>query len=205
MNQIPQSIHAECPECRDETLHRTIKGRMKGKKRLEMVLKCTVCGKVHEEALEAVGQIPVRMIISRGEKSEKVQAEFPEDWELAVGDEFMHEDERLLIKGIEVDGRHVENAVIKDVQTLWTINYDTARVRVSVNRGGRTKSLELEVEPGEEFEVGAEIEIDGMPVMIHSIKLENRTIRRGTATAGNIVRVYCTDKRPPRPGRRRYR
>lgn len=199
MNQIPQSMQTECPDCDDETLHKTLKGRFKGKKQLEMVLKCSKCGKVHEELLEAVSQIPVRMIISRGNKSEKIRVEFPADWDLAVGDEFMHEDERLLVKGIDVAGRRVEAANIKDVQTLWTINYDMAKLKISINRDGKTKSLELEVDLEEEFEVDSEIEIDGSKVTIHSIKLENKRLRRGTATARDIVRVYCTDKRPVRP------
>ena len=197
MEQIPQSMHAECPDCNDETLHKTLKGRMRGKKRLEMLLKCTKCGKVHEEVLEAVGQVSVRMIISRGDKSEKSSTTFSADWELAVGDEFMHEDERLQISGIEVDGRRVEHANISQVQTLWTINYDMAKIKVSINRDGKTKSLELEVDLDEEFEVDSVIEVDGMKVKVHSIKLGNRSIRRGSAAARDIKRIYCTDPRPP--------
>ncbi|MCK5024791.1 MAG: hypothetical protein KAR56_04155 [Thermoplasmata archaeon] len=199
MEQIPQSMHAECPDCNDETLHKTLKGRMRGKKKLEMLLKCTKCGKVHQEVLEAISQVPVRMIISRGDKSEKIRAEFSADWELAVGDEFMHEDEHLQVSGIEVDGRRVENAIITQVQTLWTINYDMAKIKVSINRDGKTRSLELEVSLDEEFEIDSEIEVDGVKVTIHSIKLEDKRLRRGTATARDIVRVYCTDKRPIRP------
>ena len=205
MEQIPQSMHAECQECDDETLHKTLKGRMRGKKKLEMVLKCTECGKVHEEVLEAVGQVQVRLIISRGDLSEKVSAEFPADWELAIGDEFMHDDERLQISGIEVDGKRVQKAGISQVQTLWTINFDMARVKVSINRDGRTKSIELEVDPEEEFEVGSEITVDDIPVEIHSIKLKSHSIRRGTAEARDIKRIYCTDKRPVRRRRSQNR
>ena len=197
MEQIPQSMHVECPDCNDETLHKTLKGRMRGKKKLEMLLKCTKCGKVHEEVLEAISQVPVRMIISRGDKSEKIRAEFSADWELAVGDEFMHEDERLQISGIEVDGRRVETANISQVKTLWTINYDMAKIKISINRDGKTKSLEIEVDPEEVFEVESVIEVDGMKAKIHSIKLTNRSTRKGTAVARDIKRIYCTDPRPP--------
>ena len=197
MEQIPQSMHAECPDCDDETLHKTLKGRMRGKKKLEMLLKCTKCGKVHEEVLEAISQVPVRMIISRGDKSEKIRAEFSADWELAIGDEFMHEDERLQISGIEVDGQRVENASISQVKTLWTINFDMAKVKISINRDGKTKSLEIEVDPEEVFEVESIIEVDGMKAKIHSIKLTNRSTRKGTAVARDIKRIYCTDPRPP--------
>ena len=199
MKQIPQSMQAECPECDDETLHKTLKGRFKGKKQLDLVLKCTKCGKVREETLETVSQIPVRMIISRGDISERVATKFPADWGLAVGDEFMHDDERLLVKGIESGGQRVETCMVKDIKTLWTVNFDMAKIKVSINRNDITRSLELEVDLDEEFLVESEIEVDGVMVTIHSIKLHNKRIRRGTAVARDIVRVYCTDKRPSRP------
>ena len=114
----------------------------------------------------------------------------------------MHEEERLLVKGIESRGQRVKKCLMRDIQTLWTINYDVAKVKVSINRDGKTKSIELEVELDDEFEVESEIEIDGKKVTIHSIKLENKRLRRGKAIARDIVRLYCTDKRPNRP---RYR
>ena len=200
--QIPQSMQAECPECGEETQHRTLKGRMKGKKRLEMVLKCGQCGKVRDEVLELIGKTPVRMIISRGQESEKTSVEFPADWVLSVGDEFMHEDENLQVTGIESGGKRVKSAPVGEIKTLWTMNFDQAKVKVAINRHGRTKSVELYVDPDEEFEIGSEITIDGVPVTIHSIKLQEKRIRRGTANAREIVRVYCTDSRPSRP---RYR
>ena len=93
----------------------------------------------------------------------------------------------------------MEAANIKEVQTLWTINYDMAKIKVSINRNDITRSLELEVDLDEVFEVDSEIEIDGVMVTIHSIKLHDKRIRRGTAIARDIVRVYCTDKRPSHP------
>ena len=203
MQQIPQTIHSECPECGEETLHKTLKGRMKGMNKLEMVLKCSECGNVHKEILEAVAQISVRMIISRGETSERVPTQLPGDWTMKVGDEFMHDEERLQVTGIEKEGRRVDSCPVKDIQTLWTINFDTVSLKVSVNRDGRTKPLELEVDPEEEFEVGTEIEIDDLPLEIHSIKLKTHSIRRGSAEARDIVRIYCTDKRPVKKRRGR--
>lgn len=196
--KVPASVTIECPECGEEALHRTLKGRYQGK-RLKLVLKCGKCGKVHDEVLEPVGQVKVRMIISRGDESEKTVAEFPADWELNVGDEFMQGEERLQVTGIEVGGARVEKAGVGKVQTLWTKNFDRARVFISINRHGRTQSVEILTDPDEEFEVGAEIEVDGTPVIIHSIKVRDDTLRRGAAPARDIVRIYCTDARTRRP------
>jgi uncharacterized Zn finger protein len=203
--QIPASMNYLCPECGEETLHKTLKGRRAGKKRLELVLKCSKCGMVRNEAMEAVRQADVRIIISRGEVSERTTARLPTDWEISVGEEFMHGDENLLVTGIEVKGAKKDSAKTSEIQTLWAKNFDRIRVKIAINRHGRTASTEIMADPDDEFTVEDEMEIDDVPVKIHSIKLKDRTIRRGSADARDIVRVYCTDSRPPRPPRNRGR
>jgi len=204
--QIPASMTIECPECGDEILHKTLKGRHEGKK-LKLVLKCTKCGKIRNEVIESVSQVQVRMIISRHDASERTTVNFPSNWGLAVGDEFMHEDERLMVTGIEVKGARVEAAAIGEIQTLWTKNFDQARVRISVNRRGRTHSIEIMTDPDEEFTIDSVIDVDEIPVRIHSIKTSDAHLRRGSALAREIVRIYCTDIRQARereePPRRR--
>lgn len=196
--QVPQSVTVECAECGEETLHRTLKGRYSGKKRLEMVLKCAKCGKVRNHVLTAIGLVQLKLVISRGDISERTTVQLPADWGLKVGDEFMHEDERLQVKAIEVGGVKVNSAATPDIQALWTISFNTVHVKVSINRHGRTRSLDIETDPEDEFIVGSEIDIDDTPVYIHSIKLKDKTIRRGSAAARDIVRIYCTDAREPR-------
>jgi uncharacterized Zn finger protein len=201
--QIPASMNAECPDCDEETLHKTLKGRFAGKKRLEMVLKCSKCGKVRTEVLEAVGQIKLKMVISRDDVSERTTTELPADWVLHIGDEFKHENERLQVSGIDVNNVKVKSASTREIQILWTKNYDRAKVKVSINHHGRTRSLDILADPEDEFSVESTIEVDGAPVSIHSIKLKDKTIRRGSATARDIVRIYCTDSRPSRRPPRR--
>ena len=191
--QVPSSIDTHCPDCNEELLHRTLKGRYTGKK-LHMVLKCSHCDRVHEETFELIGQTAVRTIISRGEESERVSMDLSSDWQVSVGDEMMHGDERLMITGIEVGGKRVNTAAVTDIQTLWAKNFDTVDLSISINRKGRTRSLKITVDPDEEFEVGADIEIDGRPVFIHSIKTDTKRMRKGTAVAREILRVYCTEK-----------
>lgn len=149
---------------------------------------------MHDETFKFVGQTAVRTIISRGDVSERISMEISSDWLITVGDEFMHKDERLLVTGIEVGGKRVNSSVAGEIQTLWTKNYDTIDLDVSVNFRGRTKALKITVAPEDEFEVGADMEIDSRPVFIHSIKTENKRMREGTATANEIVRIYCTEK-----------
>lgn len=201
--KVPASMQVECSKCGTETLHRTLKGRFAGKKRLDMVLKCSECGNVREERFELASQVEFRLIISRGNESERTQMEMRSDWVVSMGDEFMHEDEKLLVTGIEAGGKRVRSAKAHAVETLWTKNYDTIQVHVSVNRRGHTRALVIDTEPEEEFEVGSDIEIDGKSVLVHSIKTDERKMRQGTAQARDIVRIYCTDNRSQRPKFRR--
>ena len=201
--RVPASMRLDCPDCGEETLHKTLKGRSEGKK-LKLVLKCAGCGSVRDEVVEVAGQVQIRMIVSRGDSSQRMAADFPADWDFAVGDDFMHEDERLLVTGIEVNGARVEGANVREIQTLWTKNFDQSRVRISVNRHGHTRSLDILTDPEEEFAVGSDIDVDGVPVNIHSIKTGETHLRRGSAPARDIVRIYCTDARPARrPHRQR--
>ncbi len=201
--KVPASINAKCSECGNETLHRTLKGRFAGKKKLDMVLKCSECGNVHEETFGLAGQVRFRLIISRGNESERSQMEMPSDWVVSVDDELMHEDEKLLVTGIEAGGKRVRSAKADAVETLWTKNYDTIQVHVSVNRRGHTRALVIDAAPEEAFEVGSDIEINGKHVLVHSIKTQERKMRQGTAQARDIVRIYCTDKRSQHPKFRR--
>jgi len=201
---IPASMHSDCEECDAETLHRTLKGRFAGKKKLDMVLKCSECGNVKEERFELASKVQVRLIISRGDESSRTTMEMQSDWVMTVGEELMHEDERLLVTGIEVDERRVNSASANNIQTLWTKNFDTVQIHVSINKRGRTTALLIDAVPEEEFSVGDDIEIDGRPAFIHSIKTTEKKIRIGTVQVRDIVRIYCTDKRGMRGKRKPF-
>ena len=191
---IPASISVECPECGEDTLHRTLKGQL-SKKDMKLLLKCARCGHTRRETFALPGQVFLRLIISRGGQSERTLIELSSDWALEVGEELMHGEERLLMTGLESGGRRVGSARADKTETIWAKNFDNVKLRISINRRGRTRAFEIIVDPDEEFEVGSEIEIDDRPVLIHSIRTTERTIRRGTANARDIVRVYCTDAR----------
>ena len=167
--QIPASMQIECSKCGTETLHRTLKGRFAGKKKLDMVLKCSECGNVHEERFELASQVEFRLIISRGNESERSHMEMPSDQTVSVGDEFMHQDEKLLVTGIEAGGKRVRTANADALETLWTKNFDTIQVHVSVNRRGHTKAMVIDTGREVEFEVGSDLVIVGRSMMVHSI------------------------------------
>jgi uncharacterized Zn finger protein len=192
--KVPASISVECAECGEETLHRTLKGQV-SKKDMKLLLKCAKCGHVRNETFALPNQVSLRLIISRGGQSERTSTELSSDWTLEVGEELMHGDERLLVTGLDSGGKRVNSARADKTETIWAKNFDNVKLRFSVNRRGRTRAFEIIVDPEEEFEVGSEIEIDDKPVHIHSIRTTERTIRRGTANARDIVRVYCTDAR----------
>jgi uncharacterized Zn finger protein len=132
--------------------------------------------------------------VSEGEASRTTRIEVPSTDKLRVGDEVFGEEHRLLVTAIERhDGRRVRSAPAPDVKTLWCKVFDTVDVRIAINRGERTIPFEMKVPPEEEFFVGDQLMVRGLPVVIHSIKTTEGTRVRGSAVARDIVRVYAKD------------
>ena len=79
---------------------------------------------------------------------------------------------------------------MSSVDTVWLKRYDKVKLKVSVNTGRRTKSLELWAAPEERFEVGDIVTAGGMKVLIHSMNTGGRKLKRGSAASKNIRRIY---------------
>lgn len=191
---VPVSILVECPECRCDTLHEVLSGRMGGKSVavLESTVKCKECGRVHHATLKSVKPVEVPVVISWLEKSSREKVSLGPDEVISVGDEIMCGDTPTLITSIESKGARVKSSKVSAVDTIWAKKFDKVKISFSVNSHGRTFAEHVMAVPDEEFFIGDMIELDNKPVVIHSIRLQERTIRRGSALARDIVRVYGT-------------
>jgi uncharacterized Zn finger protein len=189
----PGSIYIECPVCGEETLHRVIKGRVSEKNgaiSFEGVVKCSVCGNVHNASIKEDKKVKVRAIISEGEESKKTFIElYPNDM-VMVDDEFMVEGMRVKIRAIETEEKRVESAPVHEIKTIWLKRYDKLKVKFSINKKDRTVSKSILASPDEEFYIGDSLKIDRDYVVIHRIKAEWGIVRKGGVQARDIVRVY---------------
>ncbi len=191
---LPTSVMVECPVCRQETLHEVLSGKIGGKAQtvLDSTVKCRECGQIHHSLMKAEKPIDVPVIISWLEKSTRSSVCLGADELLSVDDEVMCGEEPVLITSIESKGARVKRAKVRDIETVWGKRFSRVRVPFSVNHLGKSYSEHVMAVPDEEFYIGDIITVGKHEVVIHSIKIEERSLRTGGAAARDIVRVYAS-------------
>lgn len=189
---IPSGTVLECPRCGEEN-HRILKGKVAGKKgeTIECTVKCSKCGGVRKTILRQEKPILVKMIVSEEDKSVRKETELLPSEEMLVGDRLMVDGLEVKVSSIESDGKRVQTAPAKDIDTLWAKRADKVKVKFSIGKGPKTISKELIAQPDEEFFVGDMVEIGRMKVTIHKIKCKDGLLRKGGAEASQIVRIYA--------------
>ncbi len=174
-------------------MHRIIKGRIAGKKAetLECVVKCNECGDVRKATIKREKPVPVKVIVSKDDKSLRKEIELLPSEEVIVGDRMIVDGLEVEVSSIESDGKRKDIALAGNIDALWTKRADKVKVKFSISKGPKTLPKEIVAEPDEEFFVGDMVELGRMKVVIHKIKCKDRMVREGGAPAHNIVRIYA--------------
>ncbi len=190
---LPSSIMIECPVCHSETLHEVLSGRMSGKGDtvLESTVKCRTCSHVHHAVLKVERPIDVPVVISWIDQSKRSSITLGPDEVMAVDDEIMCGEDPVLVTSLESHGARVARAKARDIQTIWAKRFDKVRVPFSVSHQGRSFSEHVLAVPDEEFFIGDILKVGRNDVVIHSIKVKDKSLRTGGACARDIVRVYA--------------
>jgi uncharacterized Zn finger protein len=178
-----------CEACGLETTHTLTKSRSR------VLARCSSCGFTAKVELKDQGPVPVKVVVSRGERSRVQQVDLPPEDEIAVGDELMVGAHRVKVRSIESGGRRVDEAAAEDIDTVWATFHDHVTVHFSVNKGSKTQSFEVKAQPEEEFIINELEDVGGLTVVIHAIKTEGRMLHAGSARAEDIVRVYASPVR----------
>ena len=191
MREVPDVIYLECQDCDDITAHDVLKGKT-GKASLEATLRCQECNRTFTTTVALPKIIPTKVVVSDGPSSEVTSMELESDDLIVMGDEFFLDDgRRVKVTGIDVtDGRKVKKAQATEVTTVWGVLFDTINLKVSINDVQKTYARYIEAEPDDEFSVGQTLRFGDVDCLIHSIKIKERMLRRGSAEARNIVRIY---------------
>jgi uncharacterized Zn finger protein len=189
---VPSGATLECPKC-GETMHRILKGRVSGKKgaTLECVVKCSECGEVRKATIKREKPVAVKVILSDDDRSSRTEMDLLPGEEVVVGDKMILDGHEVEVSSIESEGRRVDVALAKEVDTLWTKRADKVKVKFSISKGPRTLAKEMLALPDEEFYVGDMVELGRMKVVIHKIKCRDGMVREGSVQASSIVRVYA--------------
>lgn len=199
----PSGLTLECPTC-GRGPHRVLHGRLsRGPEMvLEGTVRCLQCGFTRKETHREWAPRPVPIVVSQGATSRKAEVELYPGEVLRKGDTLEVEGGTVEVTAIETRARRVEEAPAEAIDTLWGRQAGRALVKVSLNRGGRTRAYEVEADPLEEFGVGDIVDLGRERGVVHRIKTTRRLLREGRAPAVSIVRVYCRPLRQPRSARR---
>ena len=192
MSEMPDTIYNECPDCGDVTEHKILKAKM-GNFNVNGTFQCKECGRVFSGVIRLPKEFEVKVLLSDGDLTETTQTMLREDEIVAVGDEFDLDDGRhVQITYIELpDGSRKKKVPATEVKALWVKAFGVLLVKVSVNDYKKTYPMLCEAEPDDEFTVGMFMHFDLWDCVIHAIKTKDRLLRKGTAEARDIVRIYA--------------
>ena len=192
MSDMPDTIYNECPDCGDVTEHKILKAKM-GNFNVNGTFQCKQCGRVFSGVIRLPKEFEVKVLLSDGDLTETTQTMLREDEIVAVGDEFDLDDGRhVQITYIELpDGSRKKKVPATEVKALWVKAFGVLMVKVSVNDYKKTYPMLCEAEPDDEFTVGMFMHFDLWDCVIHAIKTKDRLLRKGTAEARDIVRIYA--------------
>lgn len=187
---------ATCPNCGEEAIQTVLHGRVGergAEQTLEATVRCEECGHTHHLLQRSAKDVEVPVVISAGATSRRSVAMLGGDEDVSVDEGLIVDGLNCRVTGIESkDGRRVEAAAVKDVQTLWLKEFEELPVGFAINLGKKTIAKILPSTPETEFTVGEEHVFGRLRVTIHAIKTKERLMKRGTAEAGDIVRVFAS-------------
>jgi uncharacterized Zn finger protein len=138
-------------------------------------------------------RLPLRVIVSSGERAASYTVLKPAEEMVCRGDEFIVETgggEAVVVEvtSIESQGRRVERAAVESIQTVWARDVERVVVKVSINLGAETKSIKY-VTPGDkEFIIGSSERYRNIEYVVKKIKL-----RRGGFVFREGRRVLAKD------------
>ncbi len=190
--EMPEYIYNECPDCDDVTEHKILRAK-EGKSSVTGTFQCTVCGRVFSGTIKLPKKFSVKVLFSEGDVTDTTQTTLLENEILAVGDEFDLDDGRhVQITHIEMpDGSRRKKVPAPEIKALWVKAFDNLQIKVSVNDYKKTYSMISDAEPDDEFTVGMYMHFDLWDCAIHAIKTKDKLLRKGTAEARDIVRIYA--------------
>ncbi|MEM4160771.1 MAG: HVO_0476 family zinc finger protein [Thermoplasmata archaeon] len=191
----PKTLTYFCENCKEETRHRVLKGKLTEGKclRFKGVIKCSACGATRDVEIVEEKPVLVNVNISSCETTRAEKVEFEPDEEIVTGETLRISGRRVKVTKVEAKGRVVRHARAVEVERLWVKDVEKVRVKLALNEGKITRSFAVFAEPDEEFYVGEILDSQHGEVVITSIKTRTKLIKRENepANAEEIRRIFC--------------
>jgi len=184
----------KCPICGSDS-NEILKSKIEKSKSTtskKLVLKCRDCGTVYKDTIKEKKPLDYRIIISEHEKSKKKFIKlYPEDL-IQVGEVLDANGTLVEVTSLETKrGSRASKSILEDIETIWASSIDIpARIGISIDFKGRILSKKVDMPRDYEFTVGDIIKLGKHVFQINSIKTTQSKIRKGTALAFDIKRIY---------------
>ena len=193
-----EALLLDCPTCGEVTEHDLLRAAESGW--TVQCMECRTTRTLPAPAKERTTTVP--LILSQGANARTERVEVPLDGPVAVGSELSAAGHRIKVTAVErPDGTRPASAPGREVKVLYGVMFDTVALRYTVNQGEVTRSFVEEVAPEEEVHVGAVREVQGINLVVKTLKSDqNRTLHRGYLLARNVRRVFA-DLAPTRAKR----
>jgi uncharacterized Zn finger protein len=184
----------KCPACGSNSIKvlKSKKEDSKSKEITKLVLKCEECDNIFRDVVSVDKPAEYRVIISEHEQSRKDSVKLYSDDKLSVGDILEVGDGTVEITSLEnIRGGRTTEAVASEISTIWGFSRDMpSRIGISVDYRGDVVSKKVEVDREFSFTIGDVIKIDEHVFKIKSLKTMERRMRKGSARAAVVKRVY---------------
>jgi uncharacterized Zn finger protein len=184
----------KCPACGSNSIQvlKSKKEDSKSKEITKLLLKCEECDNIFREVVSAEKPVNYRVIISEHEQSRKDFVKIYPDEKLSVGDILEVGDGTVEITSLEnIRGGRTSKALASEISTIWGFSRDMpSRIGFSIDYNGRIVSKKVEVDREFSFTIGDVIKIEDHVFNIKSLKTLERKMRKGSARAAVIKRVY---------------
>ena len=171
----------------------------------DLLVECQNCKSVHSirETAPKPAQTraaQIRIIVSRGESSERYRIELPSDHRVAAEDELIVDDPSAEevhlaeVTTIESGGKRVASAVASEIDTIWARAIDEVTLKITTHDGSRTESERLHAFGDQEFIVGDIVEVGRKKFRITRIKTYKSGFRKyegDVVLAKDIKRIFA--------------
>ena len=181
-----------CEICYEECPHEVLKSRTSSKRgySFQGVVKCLECNTTSPIEIKEELPLELRLRISDDDQTRKDILHVDKGVVLMKGETRPHPNGVIMITGLEIGNKRVNQAYSQDNPIVWAKKATHAKVRFAIHDGESTISVKQEFESGEQFRLGMKIRIEGEVAIIKDINLYGgKSVKM--AHAIEISRVTC--------------
>jgi len=200
-----------CESCGRETTHRIVRldrSARAGATTLRGTARCRECRWTHAFVSARPVTTSVEAIVSSGAESARRTVDLPPYLVVRVGEALPALADSAEVRRIDLaSGATAEEALAREIRTVWLAERGPPTVRVALMTGARSTTLRVVVDPRTRLEVGGELRTATETVAIVGLRARGQTWRRfGDAfPAGEVTVVYARRTLRPPAGRSPWR